>query len=113
MSPVRRFLARHPWAQYFAVVWILAWSVAVALLLADKAAAGDRARATTYTFCLRTQGQAYAPLTPTSTEFARNDVRGAIFAYGLLDCAPLTGPLEQDRIDPEAFRPAPTPRPPA
>lgn len=113
MSPVLGWLGKHRWGQYVAVVWLLAATGAVAWLVADKVGEAGREaarnRATTVAFCLRTRGQAYAPLTDTSTEFPRNDVRGALFTFGLLGCEQVIGPIDPSRVSPEAFRPAPAP----
>lgn len=111
MSPVRRFLASHPWAQYFAVLWIVAWSLVVALLLTDKLNDPSQQRHAITAFCISLRSKAYAPLTGQSSEFARNDVRSAISVYGIAQCPTYTGDLDSDRVSPEAFRPAPAPTP--
>lgn len=112
MSPVRRFLSRHPWAQFFAVVWILAWSLVVALLLSDKLGEPERQRHQIVAFCISIRSKAYAPLTDRSSEFARNDVRSALSVYGIAQCPAYTGDLDPRRVSPEVFRPAPPPTTP-
>jgi hypothetical protein len=115
VSPLRRLFLAHRWPQWAALLYLLLVTGALAWLLADRINQSDRdaaqARAQAVAFCTKTRGEALAPLTPTSTEFARNDVRGAIFAFRLGDCDQYVGALPMDQVDPEAFRPAPTPTP--
>lgn len=113
MSPVRRFLSSRPWAQWAAVVWILVWSLIVAFLLTDRLGQAERQERATAAFCAGIRQQAYAPLTDRSTEFARNNVRTAVSVFGLAGCSVYVGELDRQRVDPEAFRPAPPPSSPA
>ena len=112
MRRAYRAVAGWPWEKIgrgFLAVWVLAWSLVVALLLADKLGEPGRQRQAIVGFCTGVQAKAYAPLTPSSGEFARNDVRSAISVYGIAQCPTYTGDLDPARVSPEAFRPAPPP----
>lgn len=111
---VRRVAGRrYNWRQWVVLIWVAAWSIAVGWLITDRLTEDDRraaaARQAAVAFCAKTRGEALAPVPSAATEFARNLVRGAVFAYQLAQCDQYVPQLQVSEVDPDAFRAAPTP----